>query len=136
MDTTTSDWRTRFDAAFIQDKDPNDRVNGWLARDNGDGTLSIARPEDLKAFIEKEIERAREEQTRFMEQMIDKGNLKSFEAGHTAAIATMKEFIESNKQPYKAVDDSNSGDVADDAFAHGYNAALSDLTKLTTDTKH
>lgn len=39
-----------FDAHFDQDTDPNDRVNGWLRRINGDGTVSIARPQDLKEW--------------------------------------------------------------------------------------
>lgn len=59
--TDTNDWRERFDREFVQDKDPNDRVNGWLARDNGNGTVSIARPEDLKVFIAKEIEKTKKD---------------------------------------------------------------------------
>lgn len=52
-------WEERFDARFEQDTDPNDSVNGWLRRINGDGTVSIALPQDVKDFIRHEIEQAR-----------------------------------------------------------------------------
>lgn len=46
--THTSDWRERFENAFHQDKDLNDRVNGWLARNNGDGTVNFTPDEWAK----------------------------------------------------------------------------------------
>lgn len=52
--TMTNDWRERFDARFEQDNDPNDRVSGWLCRINGNGTVSIALPENVKSFIAAE----------------------------------------------------------------------------------
>ncbi len=46
----------RFEERFERDTDPNDKVSGWLRRVNDDGSVSIARVEDITDWLTKELQ--------------------------------------------------------------------------------